>query len=87
MIVSFQRNEIHELCIALGSFLHYVILVSFIWLVFRPVVLLFSQVRRSIYEKDCFILPFFFMSWSKYKYITNMTCQFLVSTAYSASCS
>ena len=65
MIVSFQRNEIQEACLALGSLLHYIILVSYMWLVFQPIVLVISQIRRQLYEKGGFILPFFFMAWCK----------------------
>lgn len=65
MIVSFQRNEIQEACLALGSLLHYTILVSYMWLMFKPIVLLMSQIRRQLYEKGGFILPFFFMAWCK----------------------
>ena len=65
MVVSFQRNEIQEACLALGSLLHYTILVSYMWLMFQPIVLLMSQIRRQLYEKGGFILPFLFMAWCK----------------------
>ena len=65
LAVSYQNIEIYELCLGLGSLLHYLILVTFTWFLFRPIILLFSLIRRNLYERDCFILPFTFMAWGK----------------------
>lgn len=33
------------------------------WLLIRPVILLFSLIQRNFYERDCFTLPFIFLAW------------------------
>lgn len=66
--VSLGNDYVYEVCLSLGSLVHYLIMVSFMWLLIRPIVLLFSLIQRNFYERDCFILPFIFIAWGKYSY-------------------
>ncbi len=65
LAISLQNYYIYEMCLGLGSLVHYAITVTFMWFVFRPIILLLSLIRRNLYERECFILPFVFMAWGK----------------------
>ena len=65
MMLSLERWPVDGLCFTVGLLLHYTILVSYLWLIIRPIVIVLRETRRQLYERNCFIMPFTILAWGK----------------------
>jgi hypothetical protein len=69
MMASFRIDDVNWLCLTFGSLLHYALLVSFLWLLIRPIVLLVGYIWKGLHKKNWFIFPFSLLAWSECHYI------------------
>lgn len=69
LAISFEREEVVEVCFVLGVLLQYLYLVSLSWLVAHPVLLCIKIFRRMLYEKQWLIVPFAAVCWSKRAFV------------------